>query len=63
MWLSVLTVVCSSAECAQGEFMCDITRCIPKSSLCDEKTDCVDGTDELNCPDTEGESTFLFLGE
>ncbi|XP_052124491.1 basement membrane-specific heparan sulfate proteoglycan core protein isoform X6 [Frankliniella occidentalis] len=42
---------CPRNECAQGEFMCDITRCIPKSSVCDDKTDCVDGTDELSCPD------------
>ncbi|KAK3908346.1 Low-density lipoprotein receptor-related protein 8 [Frankliniella fusca] len=47
-------------ECAQGEFMCDMTRCIPKSHVCDEKVDCMDGTDELNCPEANEETNFAL---
>lgn len=40
------------SECAAGEFSCDIERCIPLSERCDNKRDCTDGTDELQCPST-----------
>lgn len=36
-------------ECLQGEFMCDLTRCIAVSSRCDGLNDCDDRTDEQQC--------------
>ncbi|CAG2058785.1 unnamed protein product [Timema podura] len=41
---------CPLDECATGEFMCDLTRCIPASKRCDSQQDCTDGTDEQECP-------------
>ncbi|KAI5730962.1 hypothetical protein M8J77_002666 [Diaphorina citri] len=36
-------------DCTKDEFMCDVTRCIPKSQFCNGVADCSDETDELNC--------------
>lgn len=44
-------------ECGEGEFMCDISRCIPSDKVCDNVVDCGDRTDERNCPS----SKFLLL--
>ncbi|XP_075211994.1 terribly reduced optic lobes isoform X4 [Lycorma delicatula] len=35
--------------CAIGEFVCDVTRCIPDSKVCDGDKDCSDNTDEQSC--------------
>ncbi|CAH1960652.1 unnamed protein product [Acanthoscelides obtectus] len=43
------------AECAVGEFKCDIRRCIPVDQLCDGKPDCSDHSDEQNCQCTSDE--------
>ncbi|XP_063241894.1 basement membrane-specific heparan sulfate proteoglycan core protein isoform X7 [Bacillus rossius redtenbacheri] len=37
-------------ECREGEFVCDLDRCLPASMRCDNRVDCTDGTDEQNCP-------------
>ncbi|MCP4447631.1 MAG: hypothetical protein GY811_20180 [Myxococcales bacterium] len=37
------------SSCDNGEFSCDGNRCIDPSWVCDEETDCTDGTDEFNC--------------
>ncbi|XP_066260113.1 basement membrane-specific heparan sulfate proteoglycan core protein isoform X1 [Euwallacea similis] len=36
-------------KCAQGEFSCDLTRCLPLNSRCDGLDDCTDKTDEQEC--------------
>ncbi|XP_046669711.1 basement membrane-specific heparan sulfate proteoglycan core protein isoform X9 [Homalodisca vitripennis] len=38
-------------ECGLEEFMCDLTRCIPLSQVCDGVYQCIDKLDEENCPD------------
>jgi hypothetical protein len=43
--------------CVQDEaFHCDGYRCIPNRLRCDKYTDCKDGTDEMNCLQTDFES-------
>lgn len=42
-------LTCFFAECAKGEYSCDVTRCIPISSRCDGLEDCTDNTDEQEC--------------
>lgn len=40
----------ASLSCLTSEFKCiDGLRCVPKSSRCDHKFDCVDRSDEQNC--------------
>lgn len=46
----IIKITFTVSECAAGEFSCDIERCIPLSERCDNKRDCTDGTDELQCP-------------
>jgi len=45
--------VTSSNECSFYEHPCD-GGCINALSVCDGETDCLDGTDEENCTDSEG---------
>jgi hypothetical protein len=40
----MVTGLCSSAE-----FRCEDGQCIPKEKRCDTRTDCRDGSDELDC--------------
>lgn len=37
------------ADCATGEFSCDLKRCLPISKRCDGTEDCEDRTDEQEC--------------
>lgn len=32
--------------CDEDEFPCDVDKCIPMTQVCDNNTDCEDGTDE-----------------
>nr|CAD7455351.1 unnamed protein product [Timema tahoe] len=52
---------CPLDECATGEFMCDLTRCIPASKRCDSQQDCTDGTDEQECP-TGDAANLIYVG-
>lgn len=38
-------------ECPDGEFSCDLTRCITNDKRCDKIVHCDDRTDELDCPE------------
>ena len=43
-------VLVVETECNNGaSFLCDDTKCIPNSKLCDGMLDCENGQDELNC--------------
>ena len=35
--------------CRDNEFTCDNGDCIPQSEQCDDRYNCRDGSDELNC--------------
>lgn len=42
--------VTHSLECEDGSFACrDKSRCVKRSSVCDGKNDCLDGSDEKYC--------------
>ena len=47
-------------ECAEGEFMCDISRCLPPEKVCDRNRDCRDGTDESDCPSKLFFNSFYY---
>ncbi|XP_048518444.1 basement membrane-specific heparan sulfate proteoglycan core protein isoform X7 [Dendroctonus ponderosae] len=49
-------VFTSFEECAQGEFGCDLNRCLPMSSRCDGLSDCEDETDEQECYSCSGDA-------
>jgi len=53
-----IIVLSRVSVCAADEFQCDGTRCIRKSQRCDRVDDCLDRTDEQNCPRTTGKSIF-----
>ena len=40
----------SLASCTEDQFRCNDGRCIISSYKCDSENDCVDGSDEKNCP-------------
>jgi hypothetical protein len=35
--------------CSAAEFRCEDGQCIPEEKRCDTRTDCSDGSDELDC--------------
>lgn len=35
--------------CSPAEFRCEDGQCIPEEKRCDTRTDCRDGSDELDC--------------
>lgn len=35
--------------CSAAEFRCEDGQCIPEEKRCDTRTDCTDGSDELDC--------------
>jgi hypothetical protein len=35
--------------CSRAEFRCEDGQCIPEEKRCDSRTDCRDGSDELDC--------------
>ena len=37
-------------ECSSDEFTCDNGNCIDQEWKCDGENDCMDGTDEKDCP-------------
>ncbi|XP_048518441.1 basement membrane-specific heparan sulfate proteoglycan core protein isoform X4 [Dendroctonus ponderosae] len=47
---------CFAPKCAQGEFGCDLNRCLPMSSRCDGLSDCEDETDEQECYSCSGDA-------
>lgn len=48
--LSKKSFLCQSNPCLTGQFRCNAGNCIKDSYKCDNKNDCGDDSDELNCP-------------
>lgn len=46
--------IISLARCGTNEIACNDGRCILKSRKCDGYKHCRDGSDEINCPPTQG---------
>uniref|UniRef100_A0A673WK35 Low density lipoprotein receptor-related protein 2a n=1 Tax=Salmo trutta TaxID=8032 RepID=A0A673WK35_SALTR len=74
MWRAVLakllvilifcTFRCHSQGCETGQFRCGTGRCIPQHWRCDGTLDCVDDSDEADCPlVTCDESHFQCLSD
>ena len=38
----------STGGCSEGEFQCDVNRCISQYKVCDQQVDCRDGSDEAS---------------
>lgn len=47
--------------CADDEFQCDGTKCIPKWQRCNQENNCLDRTDEQNCPRTTGKPIVVLV--
>lgn len=45
------------SKCYANEFTCSSGECIPMTSICDQKPDCFDGSDEISC----GKHLFALL--
>ena len=45
-----LVIFAEGNTCSDNQFRCGSGQCIEKSRKCDFTTDCLDMTDELNCP-------------
>ncbi|KAK7507961.1 hypothetical protein BaRGS_00000926, partial [Batillaria attramentaria] len=43
----------ATTTCRSSLFQCDNGRCIPSTYRCDRDNDCLDNSDEANCPDGE----------
>lgn len=50
---NVLSLFVEIGECESDEFKCDNGRCITIRWICDQETDCDDGSDEANCGKSE----------
>ena len=46
--------------CAEGEFACDLSRCVRGPLRCDSFYDCIDMTDEANCSGSPTYSPILI---
>lgn len=54
------TCVSKDARCSKTDFVChDKQKCIPKSALCDNVTNCLDGSDEF--PTVCSKFIYIFL--
>lgn len=40
------------------EFQCDNGECVPREAVCDAKDDCIDHSDEYQCPDITGNCNY-----
>ena len=45
----------SLAGCENGQFTCTNGNCINENYKCDADNDCIDGSDETDCPIGEGQ--------
>lgn len=50
----------TTLDCDDGEFKCDEDLCLPMSARCNTRRDCSDGSDELDCPNSQYSATLLF---
>lgn len=49
------------SDCKSGTFMCDNT-CLPLSAQCNNKMDCLDGSDERNCNGSQRIYQVVYIG-
>ena len=46
--------------CSQSKFSCTSRECVDRNAVCDGVRDCIDGSDEINCPKNEGKSLYIL---
>ncbi|XP_017795199.1 PREDICTED: suppressor of tumorigenicity 14 protein homolog [Habropoda laboriosa] len=50
-------------KCRKNEFRCRSNECLPKAARCDNRPDCRDSSDELDCPTTPENESGCVLPE
>ena len=47
--------------CTADQFFCTSRQCVSQADVCDGKRDCLDGSDELNCPEKKNSKALYIV--